>query len=261
VQDRELYATILGVRAPWHVQRVDVRAGDGEVEVFLEHDGSALACPTCQAAAPRYDGRRRSWRHLDTCQYRTILTAEVPRVSCREHGVLQIAVPWAEPGGRFTALFERLAIDWLREASIKAVAERLRTSWDELDGIMQRAVSRGLARRRLEELPHLGVDETSFQKRHDYVTVVTDLSKGCVVDVVDERTEVSLAAFYKSLSPSQLSTIRAVAMDMWRPYIRASIASTLRAISTMQSTTFASWNTVNFAREATSVSRAPVSFG
>lgn len=139
MQDRELYATILGIHPPWRVERVDARSKEGEVEVFLEHDGSALCCPTCQVASPRYDARRRSWRHLDTCQYRTVLTADVPRVSCKEHGIHQVSVPWAEPGGRFTALFERLAIDWLTEASITAVARRLRVSWDELDGIMHRA--------------------------------------------------------------------------------------------------------------------------
>jgi transposase len=27
------------------------------------------------------------WRHLDTCQYQTLIVASVPRVRCREHGV------------------------------------------------------------------------------------------------------------------------------------------------------------------------------
>jgi transposase len=220
VQDRELYATILGISKPWRVERVDVRADAGEVEVFLECDAPALSCPTCQAAAPRYDSRRRSWRHLDTCQYRTVLTADVPRVSCKEHGVLQVAVPW-EPGGRFTALFERLAIDWLAAASITAVARRLRVSWDELDGIMQRAVARGLARRQAQDITQLGVDETSFQKRHEYVTVVTDIKGGRVLEVLDDRTEDSLRGFYRGLPPTELAKISAVAMDMWRPFIAA----------------------------------------
>jgi transposase len=44
-------------------------------------------------------------------QYRTILVADVPRVQCDEHGVVQIAVPWSDPKSRFTALFEALVID------------------------------------------------------------------------------------------------------------------------------------------------------
>jgi transposase len=67
-------------------------------------------------------------------------------------------------------LFERLAIDWLREASQKAVAKRLRLSWDEGQGIMARAVGRGLRRREAELIPHLGVDEKAYRTGHRYVT-------------------------------------------------------------------------------------------
>ena len=47
----------------------------------------------------------------------------------------------------FTALFEALVIDWLKEASTSAVARLMGLSWNAIDGIMQRAVKRGLARR------------------------------------------------------------------------------------------------------------------
>jgi transposase len=226
VQDRELYATILGIQRPWRVDRVELRtqATEGEVEVFLEHDGSELACPRCGKRAARYDTRPRSWRHLDTVQYKTVLTANVPRANCAEHGVHQVQVPWAEPGGRFTALFERLAINWLREASTAAVARRLRLTWDELDGIMQRAVKRGLARRRKEPLSIIGIDETSFQKRHEYVTVVSDLRRGCVIEVADHRGEDALRGFFNGLSESERTGISAVAMDMWGPYIKTTRA-------------------------------------
>ena len=225
MHDKELYATILGVTPPWAVRNVDLRAGSEEVEVFIEHDGSeALECPECGQPGPRYDSRKRSWRHLDTCQYRTTLTADVPRVDCSEHGVRQVRTLWAEGGSRFTAMFECLAIDWLREASIAAVARRLRLTWDELDGIQARAVRRGLERRETEPIPVLGVDETSFQKRHEYVTVVNDIRGGRVMYVADGRSREGLEAFYKGLTEEQLEAIEAVAMDMWKPYIHATKA-------------------------------------
>ena len=84
---------------------------------------------------------------MDTCQFRTILVADVPRVRCAVHGTKQILVPWAEPGSGFTALFEALVIDWLKEASDLAVARRMGLTWDQASGIQERAVARGLARR------------------------------------------------------------------------------------------------------------------
>jgi transposase len=53
-----------------------------------------------------------------------------------------VRLPWAEAGSRFTALFEGLAIAWLKSASQQAVADLLRLSWDEMHGIMERAVRR-----------------------------------------------------------------------------------------------------------------------
>ena len=40
-------------------------------------------------------------------------------------------------------------IGWLLEANISAAARRMHLSWDEIDGGKQRAVQRGLARRKL----------------------------------------------------------------------------------------------------------------
>ena len=62
---------------------------------------------------------------MDTCQYQTILHASPPRTECRVHGVKVVKLPWAEAGARFTALFEALAIAWLKAASQKAVAQQL----------------------------------------------------------------------------------------------------------------------------------------
>ena len=129
-------------------------------------------------------------------QVRTILTAEVPRVECEEHGVKQMAVPWAEPGSRCTAMFEMLVINWLREANISAVARRLGLTWDQTYGVMQRAVVRGLARRESKPLRAIGIDETAYQKRHDHVTIIDDIDRQCVLEVDDSRSQQVLEDFY-----------------------------------------------------------------
>jgi transposase len=219
MRDKELYGVILGITAPWRVAEVELSVGSEEVRVTLEHDGSALICPSCGRASPKHDSRRREWRHLDTCQFRTVIVTDVPRVDCSEHGVHQVKVPWAEAGSRFTAMFESLAIDWLKEASTRAVARRLRMSWDEVDGVMQRAVRRGLARRSDEPLTQIGIDETSFQRRHEYVTVVTDIARARVVYVADGRGRDAIEGFFDHLGVEGSAALQVVAMDMWKPYI------------------------------------------
>jgi len=226
MQDHELYRRILGIEAPWFVDSVELKLEAGEIHVHLRHhDMIHWPCPECGAACRLYDHQpERQWRHLDTCQYQTILHAEPPRSECPEHGVKVIRLPWAEPSSRFTALFEALAIEWLKAASQKAVAGLLRLSWDEIHGIMERAVQRGLERRQQEQVRHVGVDEKAFRKGHSYLTLVNDLVRGRVLYVAEERKQSSLDGFWERLTAEQINGIEAVAMDMWDPYVASTRA-------------------------------------
>ena len=221
MDDKTLYGKLLGLTPPWGIEKVELKLTEGEVHLWVTLPPKELwVCPECLARAPIHDHRDRAWRHLDTFQYKTILHARVPRLNCPNHGIRQLRVPWAEDRSRFTALFEALAIDWMKEASISAVAERLRLSWDELAGIQERAVQRGLARRKLEVIRFIGVDETSYQKRHQYVTIVSDLGHPPrVLYVAQDRVRGSLNDFWGSLNQSQLEGIEAVVMDMWESYL------------------------------------------
>jgi transposase len=226
MRDKDLYAQILGIKSPWQVADVELDVSKGEVTVHVEQEaGVSTCCPSCGKQSPGYDSRRRRWRHLDTCQYKTILVADVPRVKCEVHGVVTVSVPWAEPGSGFTAMFEALVIDWLKEASISAVSRLMGLSWNAIDGIMQRAVARGLSRREAVFPTQIGVDETAFRKRHDYVTIVSDQDEGSVLHVGSDRKKETLKAWYESLTEEQREAIESVCMDMWPAFINATLES------------------------------------
>ena len=221
MDDRTLYATILGIALPWEVDRVELDDGAKAVHVWLEaRSGTTFACPECQTISPLHDHVERSWRHLDTCQYETRLHARVPRVDCAEHGVKTVPVPWATAHSRFTMLFERLAIAWLKEATPAAVARRLGLTWEEANGIVERAVRRGLARRTSVAGCRLGIDEHSYLKHFQFVTMVVDLDEQTVLHVADDRSAETLAGYFESLSIDERLAIEAIAMDMWDPYRR-----------------------------------------
>jgi hypothetical protein len=63
--------------------------------MWAEHpEGATWTCPHCPKTLPLYDhAEERTWRHLDSCQFQTYLHASIPRVSCGEHGVVQVLVP------------------------------------------------------------------------------------------------------------------------------------------------------------------------
>ena len=225
MNDLALYSGILGIKLPWKVTEVRPELADGLITIRVEIPASEkLSCPECLDECPVHDHRRRRWRHLPTCQYQTIIEAEIPRVRCPKHKVRQVRVPWAEAGSSFTALFEAVVIMWLKEASFSAVAKNLDITWDQVDGIQQRAVRRGLARRAPVCPKRIGVDETSYRKGHDYVTVVSGLGGGDgVLYVSDGHGKDALNGFYSQFKPEQLAGIEAVSMDMHGPFIWSTV--------------------------------------
>lgn len=226
MQDTALYQYLLGLQSPWTVSRVNLDVKGQQVDVWAEHPADAAwACPHCAKTLPLYDhAEERAWRHLDSCQFQTYLHARIPRVACSEHGVGQVLVPWAAPRSRFTLLFERLAIDVLRQCDVSGATRILRISWDAAWGLMERAVTRGRHRKMRTVVRRIGVDETATAKGHCYLTLVCDLEEGTVEHIAEDRKQESLEGYYAGLAQEQLDGIEAVAMDMWEPYIQATRA-------------------------------------
>lgn len=223
MESKELYRHLLGLVAPWTVERVELDMAKMHVEVYAAHaPGTRFACPECGQELTVYDHlAERVWRHLDSCQFLTFLHARPPRVSCPEHGVRQASLPWADAGSRFTHLFEVLAIDVLLAANVKRAAEILRISWDEAWHLMERAVLRGRAAKGNTLPSHLGVDEKAIAKGHRYMTLVCDLKQATIEFVGEGRSEESLAAYFQAFTLEQRNEIEAICSDMWAPYINA----------------------------------------
>src|ERR1041385_6298475 len=225
MQDFQLYQQILGLSEPWRVKAGKRERPGGEVRVEVECVEKVWACPECGERMHLHEWERRRWRHLDSCQYKTIIEAEVPRVSCERHGTQTVAVPWAEKFGRFTRLFERLAIDLMRECSVLGACQILRINWDEADGIKQRAVQRGLERKAPGVPRRLCVDEKSAARGHDYLTIVANVEeeKPTVEHVAEGRTRESLDGYWRKFGREELERVEAVAMDMWEPYLNSTL--------------------------------------
>jgi len=163
MEDRQLYAKLLGIEFPWLISRVQVDMPAERIDVWVEEaSGARFACAACQQDAPVYDHTAEQvWRHLDTCQCRTYVHASLPRTNCPKDGVKQVRSPWAEPRSQFTRLFEIRMIDTLKECDVTGVTRLTGTSWDETWGVMMRAVNRGLARKERRVPARIGIDEKS----------------------------------------------------------------------------------------------------
>jgi transposase len=213
------FGSLLGLTSDWRVASVELAESRSSVLLEIEHVGPAV-CPQCDTACPVYDhSEARSWRHLDTMQFLTVITCRVPRANCPEHGVRQMSVPWAGAKSRFTQMFEAAAIHMLELTKCQArTARLLRLSADQVHDIMHRAVERGLERRRLGAIEHIGLDEKSFQRR-DFATVLCDIGGKRVLAVERGRAEDSANLALKTLPKRGL--VKTVCIDMSDAYKNA----------------------------------------
>ena len=141
VRGTRVWARLLGLQ---RAVVEDVQIGtEGEVIVSVrpgwrERD----RCGICRCRSPGFDlgeGRRR-WRALDLGTTLAFVEAAAPRVTCRDHGVVVCAVPWARHDARFTRAFED-QVAWLAVNTSKtAVAELMRVAWRAVGAICERVV-------------------------------------------------------------------------------------------------------------------------
>jgi transposase len=226
MKDFQLYQQLLGLSEPWRVESVKLNVAEEEVEVRVRCTETLWGCPHCQQRMPIHDWEERRWRHLDSCQFKTVIVSQVPVVKCPVHGAVTVAVAWAEKYSRFSRLFERFAIDVMLECSTSGACSILDISWDEADGIKQRAVKRGLARKTPEVMSRLCVDEKGMGDGQNYLTIVAQVTedKTTVEYVGEDRNRKSLDAFWEGLTNEQLAGVEAIAMDMWEPYVQSTLA-------------------------------------
>lgn len=219
----EMPERMLDLGPGWRVSRVEHSREDREFLVHVEQSGRRVArCPVCDRPCKVHDRRRREWRSLKTHGHGTRIVCEVPRVKCPEHGVRTMRVPWAEERKGYTLALEIDVLDRLLGGrTIAQTCRETGLSWTSVDGIMQRAVKRGLARRKPELVRRLAVDEVASRKGHSYMTVVLNAQAGHVLAVEEGRDAASLRTFYEGLSAEQLEAIDVVSMDMWKAFIKA----------------------------------------
>lgn len=220
MQDKEFFSMALGLKAPWKVKDVQMDMEEQRVTIVVEClCGATLTDEEGVLAVHGYEERQ--WRHLDTMQFETIITARVPRVRRPDGRTEMVQVPWAQPRSRWTLMFEGVAVRVLQNSrSITQACELLRLDWSSAHRIMERAVERGLQRRNTQEVRYIGMDEKSFKRGQSYISTMVDLTRGAprVLEVVAGRDVHAAKELLNSLPEEAGEKVEAVAMDMSASY-------------------------------------------
>ncbi len=214
-----------------NVTAVEIGADTVTVEVRLRR--RKLACPECDfTTRARYDTRAvaSSWRHLRLGTHRLVIRTRLRRLSCPEHGVRVEGVDFARPSSRFTRDFEQL-VAWLAVKMDKDALRRLvGIDWDTVGRICGRVVADELDPGRLDGLFTIGVDEVSWKRHHNYMTLIVNHATNKLVWGAEGRDAKTLDGFFDELGEARSSQIEAVSMDMGPAFRKSVLAHAEQAI-------------------------------
>jgi len=141
------------------------------------------------------------------------------RVNCPCCGVKVEKLDFADYYSRCTSRFEELVARLCRITSIKQVAELLELDWKTVKDIDKQYLEKEFAIPDYNNLRLLAIDEISSHKGHNYFTIMMNLEKTRVIWVGKGRAKETLDRFFKELGPEKAKKIKAIATDMWNPYI------------------------------------------
>ncbi|MDR1901878.1 MAG: transposase [Treponema sp.] len=68
---------------------------------------------------------------------------------------------------------------------------------------------------------NIGIDETSFRRRHEYVTGIVDKDGGTVIDILYGHDGETLDKWFKTQKSCNLSELQSISMDMWDVRLRS----------------------------------------
>ena len=183
-----------------------------------------LVCPVCDySTRARYDSRPVDslWQHLDLGLWKLQVRARLRRLVCPDHGVITEGVPFARPGSKFTRDFEML-VAWLAtKMDATAITSLCGIAWRTVGRIVERVVVDDLDPGRLDGLFEIGVDEISWRKHHNYLTVVADHETGKVVWGGEGKNAATLDGFFDELGPDRCEQLSAISMDMGKAFAKS----------------------------------------
>jgi len=194
-----------------------------EVQIVPRKNAKPV-CSNCQCRGSTYDHmpNQRSFDFVPLWNIPVRFLYRMRRVNCKTCGVTVEQIPWAEGKHQSTNAFRLFLSQWAKHLSWKQTAKQFHTSWDTVFRSVDWVVKYGLIHRCLKGITAIGVDEVSYTRGHNYMTLIYQINDGArrLLGVVRERRESSLQEWFDYFGPVRCAAITVVCSDMWPQYLR-----------------------------------------
>ena len=219
----QLFEAALGIAKPWCVRGVDFDGARKTLTIKVDFvAGSRFPAPGAQGLHPVHDTQTKRLRHLNFFQHECFLEVRTPRVKLPNGRVAQIEPDWFGKLAGFTLLFEALVLALAQQMTFAAVARLVNESWHRVHAICSRYVNLALDAADLSAVTTVAIDETSYRRGHNYLTIAADARDRRVVFVTEDRDATTIARFAEHLAEHEGAPeqVRAVSIDMSNAFIK-----------------------------------------
>ena len=219
----QLFEAALGIKAPWFVQAIDFDATRRQLIVRVDFaPGTRFAHPKASGQHKVHDTQIKRLRHLNFFQHACHLEVRVPRVRLPDGKVALVEPDWVGQLAGFTLLFEAMVVMLAQQMPFAAVARIVGETWHRVHAICARYVDLALERADLSALDAVALDETSYKRGHNYLTLAADADARRVVFVTEGRDADTVAALAQHLRAHNADpeNIASVSIDMSPAFIK-----------------------------------------
>jgi len=180
-------------------------------------------CSECGSKAKgNHSWHQRPLRDINLAHAEHQITLRYRKIYCPDCGVRTEKLNVTDPGGpHVTNRMARYIYDLCKKMTVKEVADHLNLDWKTVKNIDKHFLEEEYGETDYENSGLLAVDEISFGKFHDYLTIVLDFQTGRIIWVGEGRKVKTLDKFFKDMPEKDRANIRGIAMDMWDPYIKS----------------------------------------
>lgn len=179
-------------------------------------------CHICHGPAQGiHSYHRRVIRDMNVFGAMTWIRYGYRKVRCQGCGIVVEDLGLVDIHLRITRRLACYILELCRLLPIRDISRHLHLDWKTVKELHKQHLQKIYSREDIGLPELLAVDEISLRKGHHYLTVIINWHTGRVLWVGEGRRYETLKAFFDTLNDEQREAIKAIAMDMWDPYIKA----------------------------------------
>jgi len=199
---------------------ISVKEEEETIVIEVERKCDYASCPSCGRSTDRIHHRNtlRRVEDLPIQGRRAILKVHKRRFTCFACGkVFTELFDSIKPRTRRTNRYEQYLYKRGKDIAFKVASLEERISYTTYRRLWYRAGKREIESRKRPCVEKMGIDEFSRAKGHKYDTVITDIERHRVVEVLKGRGKELLKRYLENLETKPSVFV----VDMYRPYVSA----------------------------------------